>query len=92
MNHACFFNNHECEYFPCHQTDDPDAFNCLFCYCPLYMLGERCGGDFRYIENGIKDCSACLIPHQKDAAAYICSRFPEIAEEVRRKHGTDSIS
>ena len=38
-----FFCNKECEYFPYHETNDPDNFNCLFCYCPLYALGEKCG-------------------------------------------------
>lgn len=42
--HYKFFQNRECEYFPCHKTNDPEHFNCLFCFCPLYALGERCGG------------------------------------------------
>ena len=41
--HYAFFQNRACEYFPCHETDDPEHFNCLFCYCPLYALGELCG-------------------------------------------------
>lgn len=61
-----FFSNTACEYFPCHEGVDPDEFNCLFCFCPLYALGERCGGDFRYTEQGVKDCSSCTIPHRKD--------------------------
>ena len=50
-----FFSHKECEYFPCHKTEDPENFNCLFCYCPLYALGERCGGNFRYTEMCIRD-------------------------------------
>ena len=38
-----FYQNKACEYFPCHPVDDPDSFNCLFCYCPLY-LQEKCLG------------------------------------------------
>ena len=57
--HYKFFQNRECEYFPCHKTNDPEHFNCLFCFCPLYALGERCGGGLQYTESGIKDCSAC---------------------------------
>ena len=73
-----FFQNRECEYFPCH--DGPaDRFNCLFCYCPLYALGRKCGGGFRYLENGVKDCSGCLIPHSPGGYDYILSKFPEIA-------------
>ena len=56
--HYSFFQNTECEYFPCHKGADPARFNCLFCYCPLYMLGPDCGGDFCYTEKGIKDCTA----------------------------------
>lgn len=46
-----FFNHKDCEYFPCHKTNDPDNFNCLFCYCPLYALKDKCGGNFRYTDN-----------------------------------------
>ena len=34
-----YFAHKECEYFPCHKGADPENFNCLFCYCPLYALG-----------------------------------------------------
>lgn len=37
--HYAYFSNRECEYFPCHKGADPENFNCLFCYCPLYVLG-----------------------------------------------------
>lgn len=61
-----FFQHLNCEYFPCHKVADPENFNCLFCYCPLYGLGDQCGGDFVYTDKGIKDCSGCLRPHQKE--------------------------
>ena len=51
VNSHKFFNNHECKYFPCHTMPDKDNFNCLYCYCPLYPLGDKCGGNFKYIEN-----------------------------------------
>ena len=41
MKHYDFFQNSECEYFPCHKGADPKTFSCLFCYCPLYALGEN---------------------------------------------------
>ena len=44
MNYQ-FFQNRDCEFFPCHQGVRKEDFNCLFCYCPLYALGEDCGGD-----------------------------------------------
>ena len=31
-----YFSHKKCEFFPCHKNADPDDFNCLFCYCPLY--------------------------------------------------------
>ena len=49
-----FFSNKDCQYFPCHNNVDPENFNCLFCYCPLYALGSKCGGNFYYTEKGIK--------------------------------------
>lgn len=57
-----FVQNRACEYFPCHKTNDPEHFNCLFCYCPLYRLPD-CGGNPSYLPNGIKDCSNCTVPH-----------------------------
>lgn len=60
--HFSFFCNSECEYFPCHKTDDRESFNCLFCYCPLYTLGRLCGGHYAYLPGGVKDCSHCLLP------------------------------
>ena len=83
--HYSFFQNRECEYFPCHEVKHPENFNCLFCYCPLYALGDRCGGNFQYTEKGIKDCSACTVPHRKEAYGYILSRFQEVAELARKK-------
>ncbi len=78
-----YFQNRDCEYFPCHE-DDGTNFNCLFCYCPLYALGDKCGGNFRYLEGGIKDCSNCLLPHRAESYDYIISRYPEIAELCRK--------
>ncbi len=78
-NSFSFFQNRDCAYFPCHSGADAESFNCLFCYCPLYALGEGCGGAFSYTEGGIKDCSACLFPHRPDSGAKIAERFPEIA-------------
>ena len=53
MDSASFFTNGACPYFPCHEGVDPERFNCLFCYCPLYALGPRCGGAFTYTERGV---------------------------------------
>lgn len=75
-----FFQHKACEFFPCHATERPEEFNCLFCYCPLYPLGSKCGGNFRYLENGVKDCSDCLVPHGQGSYSYIMSRWPELME------------
>lgn len=80
--HFAFFQNTECEYFPCHETDRPETFNCLFCYCPLYALGRKCGGNFRYTQKGIKDCTGCLVPHEKENYSRITGRFSEIREVI----------
>jgi len=84
-NSERFFQNWECPYFPCHPKADPESFNCLFCYCPLYALGEKCGGNFRWTETGIKDCTDCLIPHSAGGYDYIIRKFPEIAELAKQK-------
>ena len=82
--HYSFFRNTECEYFPCHRIADPARFSCLFCYCPLYMLGPHCGGNFRYTEKGIKDCTDCLIPHLPENYGRITGKFKEIAAAMRK--------
>ena len=79
-----FFQNTSCEYFPCHKSSDISEFNCLFCYCPLYALGEKCGGNCTYTENGIKDCSNCLIPHNPKGYDYINDKFKLIAELAKQ--------
>lgn len=79
MNYK-FFSNTKCEYFPCHKTNDQENFNCLFCYCPLYALKDKCGGNFRYTEKGIKDCTNCTLPHQRKNYDYIIGKFKEIVE------------
>ena len=79
-----FFSHRECECFPCHKTDDEENFNCLFCYCPLYALGDRCGGNYKYLDNGFKDCSDCLIPHKRSGYQHIIDRYNDIAELAKR--------
>ncbi len=83
-NSSRFFQNRDCAYFPCHSGADPATFSCLFCYCPLYALGERCGGNFRYTASGIKSCEACLVPHQPGNYARILDGSRLVCELVRR--------
>ncbi|MCL2227819.1 MAG: cysteine-rich small domain-containing protein [Oscillospiraceae bacterium] len=77
-----FFSHKKCEAFPCHADGRGDNFNCLFCYCPLYILGSECGGTHKYMQNGVKDCSSCTIPHERDNYGYITSRFGDIAHKM----------
>lgn len=84
-NHR-FFCNRDCEYFPCHTDADPEQFNCLFCYCPLYTLGNRCGGHFTYAPDGVKDCSACLIPHHPEGYDHIMARWPELSSLAQTRN------
>ena len=83
--HYSYFQNKDCEYFPCHKGADPENFSCLFCYCPLYALGDKCGGNFQYLENGIKDCSGCLVPHKAENYDKINARFADVAEIAKKK-------
>ena len=85
--HFSYFQNRECEYFPCHKGANPENFSCLFCYCPLYALGDRCGGKFRYLENGCKSCEDCQIPHKRENYGRIVARYEEIAALVKKPGG-----
>lgn len=71
-----FFCNKECQYFPCHTNLPLEKFNCLFCYCPLYLI-ENCGGNYHMINDKIKDCSNCTIPHNKDNYNFIIKKLQE---------------
>ena len=83
-----FFQNKECEYFPCHKTEDSDHFSCLFCYCPLYALGDQCGGGFVYTKDGIKDCSGCLFPHRCENYEKMLDRMKPVLELGKRRQDT----
>lgn len=84
MSHYNFFQNRECEYFPCHKGVQEQDFNCLFCYCPLYCLGDRCGGSFAYLDNGIKDCSGCVKPHRRENYDKIMEKMAQVMELAKR--------
>ena len=76
MNNERFFVNKECKYFPCHKVEDESQFNCLFCYCPLYFLGEDCGGNFTVSSSGVKSCMNCNFPHNP-------KHYDEIMEKLK---------
>lgn len=79
-----FVQNRNCEYFPCHSGVAEAEFNCLFCYCPLYALGDGCGGSFSYTREGIKDCSTCLRPHIRENYDGICSCLGKVMELAKK--------
>ncbi|MBO5469628.1 MAG: metal-binding protein [Lachnospiraceae bacterium] len=68
-NSSRYFCNTQCEYFPCHEGANEQAFNCLFCYCPMNPY-KNCPGNPQYITladgTKVKDCSQCLYPHQPE--------------------------
>ena len=74
-----FFQNVGCSFFPCKPTE---KLNCIFCFCPLYRLD--CGGDYKILGDGKKDCSSCLIPHEK-GYNYIISKMLELEVDEMTK-------
>lgn len=90
MENYKFNQNRKCEYFPCHKVKNPEEnFSCMFCYCPLYMLGRDCGGNFKYTENGIKDCSHCILPHLKETGYdHVMSKIKIVIERTKEKNKT----
>lgn len=87
--HYKFMQNRECEYFPCHKGVKEEDFNCLFCFCPLYALGRKCGGACTYLENGSKSCEACVFPHRRENYDKILARYEEIMKIAARTDQED---
>ena len=70
-DHYKFFSHKQCEYYPCHQLDE---INCLFCYCPLYILKD-CKGHYKMIGN-IND--------------YIISRYQDVVKAFQLLDNKDT--
>lgn len=90
----CYFENHECKYYPCHKGSD--NINCMFCFCPFYTFAN-CPGNPVFIErNGvkIKKCTDCVFPHLKDNYPKVISllKAQPVAEESLKEyvHGGES--
>jgi Zn-finger protein len=76
-----FYNNTDCKYYPCHKNIK--ELNCLFCYCPLYLIKE-CGGNFKINKKGIKDCTDCILPHVPEKGyKYINNKLNEIIKDKK---------
>lgn len=69
-----YFSNKDCEYYPCHNMDN---INCLFCFCPLYSEKD-CGGNYSMLNNELKDCSNCNLPHLESSYDYIISKINKV--------------
>jgi len=83
--HYAFFSNRQCEFFPCHPGIGPERFNCLFCYCPLYPLGEACGGNFSLRPDGTKDCTGCGFPHRRENYGAVLDALAQAAFPKEQK-------
>lgn len=79
-----YYRNESCEYFPCHDGIEKENFNCMFCYCPLYALKNKCGGNFSYTSAGIKDCSNCKFPHKKENYDLMIERVMLLVKLTRK--------
>lgn len=79
-----FFANRSCEYYPCHDMPGVEEINCLFCFCPLYALGDDCGGNHTYTPEGIKDCSGCLLPHRREGYRYVIEKLGQLCAQMCR--------
>ena len=64
---------HDCKYYPCHKGLSDDEFDCTYCYCPAYFI-PNCGGNYKILRNGVKDCSDCIINHTADGKKIIDER------------------
>ena len=79
MSEPCgerFFQNRQCRFFPCHQGLEPESFNCLFCFCPLYHDRE-CGGAYTLTGKGAKNCVRCTFPH-------VARNYDAVIQKIRR--------
>ena len=72
-----YFENTDCEFYPCHKTVGSGGHNCLFCYCPFHADGE-CPGSPKYLPNDIKDCSDCTFIHDP-------RNYEKIISEINRR-------
>ena len=74
-----FYQNKDCRYYPCHKDVAEDEFNCLFCYCPLYFID--CEGDYKLLDNGMKDCMGCTKNHDKHSWKFVIKTLRGVHDE-----------
>ena len=62
-------HNDACEFSPCHEGMKSEDINCLMCFCPAFVSTDCPGvtaGLGKYLDNGVKDCSGCNLPHRAE--------------------------
>lgn len=47
------------------------------------MLGEDCGGNYKY-NSGIKDCSACTVPHGPNSYKLIMEKMSLVIDRTKK--------
>ena len=84
INNAKYFQNKECEYFPCHKNADTNNFSCLMCFCPLYRFKD-CGGKPKWINDGnskpVKDCNDCIKIHGREYYGAVMDKLARVKDE-----------
>ena len=71
--------------FPLSQNSQAGGLQLSVLLLSPLCAGDKCGGNFAYVGDGIKDCSGCLVPHGRGSYSYITKKFPELAELARKK-------
>ncbi len=55
---------------------------------PVLLLSvvffDECGGNYRILESGVKDCTNCLIPHVPRGYDHILAKLKERIADVKR--------
>ena len=45
-------------------------------------MGKDCGGNFLYLDNGVKDCSGCMVPHKRENFDYMMGKLMEFHKKM----------
>lgn len=61
----------------------------MLCYCPLYMLGPDCGGNFEYLPSGIKSCLNCNRPHDPKRWNEMMGMMKVVVQRVQKEYTKD---
>lgn len=84
-----FFSTKNVNFFPVIKQSIPKISTAYSVIVPSMALGSHCGGNFRWLENGIKDCSRCLLPHARSSYSYVTQKFSEISKLAMKNRQDD---